>query len=99
MSRPEIAEIKHDFSGRDAHIIASALAYTNAVIDALPRELAALSDQDDMKAMLDDMIWQDSELGPLHRSVAEAHRRLAPKTANLDGSIRRSVALYLGPVN
>lgn len=54
--------MKHDFGGRDAHIIASALAYAVAVIDALPRELAAQSDQADMKAMLGDMISQDSEL-------------------------------------
>jgi hypothetical protein len=58
----DIAEMKHDFSGRDAHIIALALAYAIAAIDALSRQLAALSDQDDMKAMLDDMISQDSEL-------------------------------------
>lgn len=50
------------FNGRDAHVIASALAYAIAVIDALPRQFAALSDQADMKKMLDDMIAQDSEL-------------------------------------
>ncbi|MBZ9693953.1 hypothetical protein [Mesorhizobium sp. CO1-1-9] len=54
--------MNHDFNGRDAHIIASALACAIAVIDALPPQIAALSDQADMKAMLDDMILQDSEL-------------------------------------
>jgi hypothetical protein len=54
--------MKHDFSGREAHIIGSALAYAIAVIEVLPKEMASLSDQADMKAMLDDMISQDSEL-------------------------------------
>ncbi|MGX8008916.1 hypothetical protein ACVDG8_007800 [Mesorhizobium sp. ORM8.1] len=54
--------MKYDFNDRDAHIVGSALAYAITVIEALPKELAALSDQADMKAMLDEMISQDNEL-------------------------------------
>jgi hypothetical protein len=63
-------------TGRDGYIIAKALAYAIEVIDALPKELRSLSDQADMKAILDVMIAQDAELTLIQASAGRHIRTL-----------------------
>jgi hypothetical protein len=61
-----------DVSGREHFLGMKAFAYAVEVIDALPREMRALSDRDDMKRLLDQAIADDGELERVIRS-ARAH--------------------------
>jgi hypothetical protein len=58
-------------TGRQHHLIAKALAYAVNVIDALPKEHKALSDQADMKDLLEQMLVSDVELETYQRTALQ----------------------------
>jgi hypothetical protein len=49
-------------SGREHHIFVKAFALAIEVINALPKELKSVSDQTEMKQVLDKMVPQDEAL-------------------------------------
>lgn len=55
----------NDVTRRDAYIIGRALTCAIFFIDRLPPEQRPLSDQKDMKALLDDMMEHDDDLALL----------------------------------
>jgi hypothetical protein len=51
-----------NLDGRDRHVIKKALAIAIMTIDRQPGKFKALSDQDDMKDLLDRLIKDDGEM-------------------------------------
>ena len=51
-----------EFTGRDLHLVKKALAIAVLAIDRQPGPFQSASDQSDMKALLDDLIENDTEL-------------------------------------
>ncbi|GEC58455.1 hypothetical protein ABIF38_002893 [Bradyrhizobium japonicum] len=51
-----------EFTERDLHLVKKALAIAVLAIERQPGPLQSVSDQSDMKALLDDLIENDAEL-------------------------------------
>ena len=51
-----------EFTGRKLHLVKKALAIANLAIEQRPGPFQSVSDQSDMKAMLDELIESDVEL-------------------------------------
>ena len=51
-----------EFTGRDLHLVKKALAIAVLAIERQPGPFQSASDQSDMKALLDDLIENDTEL-------------------------------------
>jgi hypothetical protein len=71
-----------DVTGRDRHIILKALAIAIEAISAVPQKQQPLSDQDDMKKLLQAMAPSDVELAVYQRS---AHWVIHGQTSTPDG--------------
>jgi len=62
-----------DITGRDHYLITQALAIAIGAIDALPNSARPLSDQNDMKKLLDHMVENDRDL---QNVVDDARRKI-----------------------
>ena len=51
-----------EFTGRDLHLVKKALAIAGLAIERQPGPFQSASDQSDMKALLDDLIENETEL-------------------------------------
>ena len=51
-----------EFTGRDLHLVKKALAIAVLAIERQPGPFQSVSDQTDMKALLDELIANDTEL-------------------------------------
>jgi hypothetical protein len=51
-----------EFTGRDLHLVKKALAIAVLAIERQPGPFQSASDQSDMKALLDDLIENETEL-------------------------------------
>ncbi|MEY9880664.1 hypothetical protein [Bradyrhizobium sp. USDA 329] len=58
-----------EFTGRDLHLMKKALAIAVLAIERQPGPLQSVSDQSDMKALLDDLIENDAELAHYARAA------------------------------
>ncbi|MEW9838715.1 hypothetical protein [Mesorhizobium marinum] len=67
-----------EVSGRERFLVMKAFAYAIAVIDALPSQLQAISDRDQMKVILDREIENDDELARTI-GLAQQHVRAISK--------------------
>ena len=58
-----------EFTGRDLHLVKKALAIAVLAIEQQPGPFQSISDQDDMKALLDNLIASDTELAYYARAA------------------------------
>ncbi|MET3794336.1 hypothetical protein [Aquamicrobium terrae] len=58
-----------EFAGRDLHLVKKALAIAVLAIERMPGPFQSSSDQSDMKALLDSLIENDTELAHYTRSA------------------------------
>ncbi|EQB33889.1 MULTISPECIES: hypothetical protein [Sphingomonadaceae] len=58
-----------EFAGRDLHLVKKALAIAVLAIERQPGPFQSSSDQTDMKALLEDLIENDSELAHYARAA------------------------------
>ena len=58
-----------EFTGRDLHLVKKALAIAALAIERQPGPLQSASDQSDMKALLDGLIENDTELAHYARAA------------------------------
>lgn len=58
-----------EFAGRDLHLVKKALAIAVLAIERQPGPFQSGSDQTDMKALLEDLIENDSELAHYARAA------------------------------
>jgi hypothetical protein len=58
-----------EFTGRDLHLVKKALAIAVLAIERQPEPFQSVSDQTDMKALLDDLIASDTELAHYARAA------------------------------
>lgn len=58
-----------EFTGRDLHLVKKALSIAVLVIERQPGPFQSASDQSDMKALLDGLIENDTELAHYARAV------------------------------
>jgi hypothetical protein len=72
MTTPTI-QLKDNITGRDGFILVQALAYAIALIDALPLQHRPLTNQRDMKRLLDHMLANPRDVAILQ---GEAQRRV-----------------------
>lgn len=65
-----------NLTGREHHILVKALALAIETIEVLPSHLQALSDQQDMKEMLDKLVAGDEMLRMYAQNAKEAVQAL-----------------------
>ncbi|MFI4973439.1 MAG: hypothetical protein ACHP84_02745 [Caulobacterales bacterium] len=58
-----------EIAGRQLHLVKKALAIAILIIERTPGQFQSLSDQADMKAVLDDLIESDTELATYTRAA------------------------------
>ena len=58
-----------EFTGRDLHLVKKALAIAVLAIERQPGPFQSVSDQSDMKALLDGLIENDTELAHYARAA------------------------------
>ena len=58
-----------EFTGRELHLVKKALAIAVLAIERQPGEFQSVSDQSDMKALLDGLIENDTELAHYARAA------------------------------
>jgi hypothetical protein len=58
-----------EFKGRELHLVKKALAIAVLAIERQPGPFQSVSDQSDMKALLDDLIENDTELAYYARAA------------------------------
>ena len=58
-----------EFTGRDLHLVKKALSIAVLAIERQPGPFQSASDQSEMKALLDGLIENDTELAPYARAA------------------------------